>query len=64
MHRRGVTVVSAAIFAIGAAFAAQPTSLQADWDNGLAQQRTLWSPGTASPMSAHDPNESLLTPPR
>jgi len=57
-------VASAAIFAIGAAFAAQPTSLRADWDNGLEQERVPWSPGTASPMSAHDPNESLLTAPR
>ena len=57
-------MASAAIFAIGAAFAAQPTSLQADWDNGVVQERAPWSPGTASPMSAHDPNEALLTPPR
>jgi hypothetical protein len=62
MHRR-VTVASVAVFTIGAAFAAQPTSLRADWDKGLIQQELPWSPGTASPMSAHDPNESLLTPP-
>jgi hypothetical protein len=64
MHRRGVTVVSAAVFAIGAAFAAQPTSLRADWDSGLVHQRAQWNPGAASPMSAYDPNESLLTAPR
>ena len=32
MYRRKVTVIAAAaVFAIGAAFAAQPTSLRADW---------------------------------
>jgi hypothetical protein len=63
MHHRKATVAAAAVFAIGAAFAAQPTSLRADWGEGLVQQMAPWSPGTASPMSAHDPNESLLTPP-
>ena len=64
MHHRRVTVAAAAIFAIGAAFAAQPTSLRADWGGGFGQQELPWSPGTASLMSAHDPDESLLTPPR
>jgi hypothetical protein len=64
MHRRRLTVAAAAVFAIGAAFAAQPTSLRADWGQGLIQHRLPWIPGTASPMSAHDPNETLLTPPR
>jgi hypothetical protein len=64
MHHRRVTVAAAAIFAIGAAFAAQPTSLRADWGAGFGQHELPWSPGTASLMSAHDPDESLLTPPR
>jgi hypothetical protein len=63
MHRK-VMVASMAVFAIGAAFAAQPTSLRADWDKGLTQQQLPWSPGSARPMSAHDPNESLLSPPQ
>jgi hypothetical protein len=63
MHRRRITVAVAAVFAIGAAFAAQPTSLQADWGQA-AVQRSLWIPGSASPMSAHEPYESLLAPPR
>jgi hypothetical protein len=67
MHRRSrrrMTVAAAAVFAIGAAFAAQPTSLRADWGRGL-MQRMPWIPGTASAMSAHDPNSALLTqPPR
>jgi len=45
-------VAVAAVFAIGAAFAAQPTSLQADWGQA-AVQRSPWIPGSASPMSAH-----------
>ena len=63
MHRRRITVAVAAVFAIGAAFAAQPTSLQADWGQA-AVQRSPWIPGSVSPMSAHEPYESLLAPPR
>jgi hypothetical protein len=64
MHRRRVTVAAAAAFAICAAFAAQPTSLRADWGQGRVQQRSPWIPGSASPMSAHEPYEPLLAPPR
>jgi hypothetical protein len=64
MHRRRATVTAAALFAIGAAFAAQPTSLRADWGEGLLQERMQWTPGSLRPMSAHDPNEGLLAPPR
>jgi hypothetical protein len=64
MHRRKVTVAAAAVFAIGAAFAAQPTSLRADWGEGFVLQPTSWSPGTARPMSVHDPNAAVLSPPR
>jgi hypothetical protein len=65
MHRRSVTVAAAAVFAIGAAFAAEPTSLRADWSRELTQQRMPWIPGTASTMSAHDPYSALLAqPPR
>ncbi len=64
MHPRKVTVAAAAVFAIGAAFAAQPTSLRADWGEGLVRQQQPWSPGSASLMSAHDPNQSLLIPPQ
>ena len=64
MHRRRITVAAAAVFAIGAAFAAQPTSLRADWGREITQQRMPWTPGTASAMSAHDPYSTLLMPPR
>jgi hypothetical protein len=65
MYRRRVTVAAAAVFAIGAAFAAQPTSLRADWGRELEQQRMPWIPGTASIMSAHESYGAPLTqPPR
>jgi hypothetical protein len=60
-----MTVAAAAVFAIGAAFAAKPTSLRADWGREPSQQRMPWTPGTASIMSAHDPYSALLIqPPR
>jgi hypothetical protein len=64
MHRRKVTVAAAAVFAIGVAFAAQPTSLRADWSRGVPQQAQPWVPGTNTLMSAHEPAVSVLTPPR
>jgi hypothetical protein len=64
MHRRKVTVTAAAVFAIGVAFAAQPTSLRADWGKGAPRQGSLWVPGTNTLMSAHEPIVPLLTPPR
>ena len=62
MHHRRVTVAAAAVFAIGAAFAAQPTSLRADWGQGFVQEQLPWSPGTYTPMSASDSSELMLTP--
>ena len=64
MHHRKITMAAAAVFAIGAAFAAEPTSLRADWGEGLSQQSQPWSPGTNSLMSAHDPDESIMAPPQ
>jgi hypothetical protein len=64
MHRRRATFAAAAIFAIGAAFAAQPTSHRADWGAHLQQEPPLWVPGTLRPMSASDPNDVILAPPR
>jgi len=64
MYRRKVTViVVTAVFAIGVAFAAQPTSLRADWGDG-PRQGSPWVPGTNTLMSAHEPSFSVLTPPR
>jgi hypothetical protein len=63
MHRRRATIAAAAIFAIGAAFTAEPTALRADWGD-LAPKSGSWTPGTDSVMSAHDPNRTLTAPPQ
>jgi hypothetical protein len=64
MYRRKVTVAAAAVFAIGVAFAAQPTSLRADWGQRMPEQGIPWVPGTNALMSADEPIASVLTPPR
>jgi hypothetical protein len=64
MYRRKVTVIAAAVFAIGVAFAAQPTSLRADWGDGKPQLRSPWVPGTNTLMSVHEPSFAVLSPPR
>jgi hypothetical protein len=65
MYRRKMIMTAAAAFAIGAAFAAQPTSVRADRPNsGVVQQRTPWVPGTNMLMSAHEPSAAPLAPPR
>jgi hypothetical protein len=65
MHRRRATMATAALFAIGAAFAAEPTSLLQDWGQGPMQQsQQPWMPGTNSLMSAHDPDQLILAPPQ
>jgi hypothetical protein len=64
MYRRKVMMTAGAAFVIGAAFAAQPTSVRADRPNGVVQQRTPWVPGTNMLMSAHEPSAAPLAPPR
>ena len=64
MYRRKVIVTAAAVFAFGVAFAAQPTSLRADWRQGVLRQGSSWVPGTNTLMSAYEPSLSVLTPPR
>jgi hypothetical protein len=63
MYRRKVIVTTAAIFAIGVAFAAQPISEHADWSSEGEQQRALWIPGTNMLMSAHEGSIAPLAPP-
>jgi hypothetical protein len=63
MYRRKVTLAAAAVFAIGVAFAAQPTSERAAEGSEKAQQRTPWVPGTNMLMSAHE-TSGALAPPR
>jgi hypothetical protein len=62
MYRRRVTVAAAALFAFGVAFAAQPTSLRADWSERMLRQGSPWVPGTNALMSAHEPIISVLPP--
>jgi hypothetical protein len=64
MYRRKVMVTAAAVFAIGVAFAAQPTSLRADWGEEVPRGVSTWAPGMNTLMSAHEPSMSVLTPPR
>lgn len=64
MYRRKVMLTAAAVFAIGVAFAAQPTSLRADWGARDAHLGSPWVPGTNSLMSAYESNIAVLAPPR
>ncbi len=64
MHSRKVMVAAVAVFAFGVAFAAQPTSLRADWGEAAVRQGQSWVPGTNSLMSAYEPGASDLRPPR
>jgi len=64
MYRRKVMVAAAAVFAIGVAFAAQPTALRADWGKNAPRQEPLWVPGTNALMSAGELSLSALNPPR
>jgi hypothetical protein len=64
MYREKVMVTTAAIFAIGAAFAAQPTSIRADRLNGEAGRPALWTPGTNGVMGAYETSAFPLAPPR
>jgi hypothetical protein len=64
MHRRRASIAAAAIFAIGAAFAAEPTSLRADWGEVTSDRGQPWSPGKHSVMSAHEQGQAEIPPPR
>jgi hypothetical protein len=63
MYRGKVMVTAAAIFAIGAAFGAQPTSVRADRQSGESRQATPWTPGTNAVISAYEPNTLPEAPP-
>ncbi|HEV7614449.1 MAG TPA: hypothetical protein VGO37_21405 [Steroidobacteraceae bacterium] len=64
MYRRKVVLTAAAVFAIAVAFAAQPTSLRADWGEGVSRPGSPWVPGTNTLMSAQEESISILAPPR
>jgi hypothetical protein len=62
MYRGKVTMMAAAVFAIGVAFAAQPTSERADRRDSDTQERNWWIPGTNGVMAVHD-SELYFAPP-
>ena len=65
MYRGKVMVSAVALFAIGAAFAAQPISVRADRLTGeLRQKPTPWTPGTNGVISAYEPTALPMAPPR
>jgi hypothetical protein len=64
MDRRKVIITTAAAFAIGVAFAAQPTSVKADRQSADTPVRDPWVPGTNMVMSAHEATDASLIPPR
>jgi hypothetical protein len=64
MYRGKVMAMAAAVFAIGAAFAAQPTSIRADRLSGEARQQTLWAPGTNGVMSSYETATIPMAPPQ
>jgi hypothetical protein len=61
-HRK-VLLASAAAFAFGLSFAAQPTDTAAQWARD-AETHPHWVPGTAVPMSAYETGMATLAPPR
>jgi hypothetical protein len=53
-----------AVFALGAAFAAEPTSHREDWGQGAFERSLPWNPSGGNVMSAREPNLRLVEPPR
>ncbi len=63
MYRRKVTLAAVALFAIGVAFAAEPTFDPTACSESALQQRALWVPGASMLMSAHEATAASLAPP-
>ena len=64
MTHRKVIVAAAAAIALGAAFAAQPTSDRAGRGAERPQQRALWVPGANMLMSVNESSVGPIAPPR
>jgi hypothetical protein len=64
MYRGKVTLTAVAVFAIGVAFAAQPTSVRADRRSGELQQRAPWAPGTNGVIAVYESSTFPLAPPQ
>jgi hypothetical protein len=54
LHRRKIVLATAAVFAFGLAFAAQPTAFRSDRANAASRWPAQWTPGTTLPMSAYE----------
>ncbi len=63
MYRRGMMMTAAALFTLGVAFAAQPTSEHADRGDSRPQQILPWVPGANMLMSAHESSLGASAPP-
>jgi hypothetical protein len=64
MYRRKVMVTAVALFAIGAAFTAQPISVRADRHRGEVRELVPWAPGTDGVIAAYESSTFPLAPPR
>lgn len=64
MYRRNVTVAAAALFAIGVAFAAQPTSSRTDRAENEARGLAPWTPGKDALMSTRESPQATFARPR
>jgi hypothetical protein len=63
MYRGKAMITAVAVFAIGAAFAAQPVSERADRWGGELKARTPWAPGTNGVISAYESSSLPVAPP-
>jgi len=64
MDRRKVMVTAAALFALGAAFAAQPISVRSDRQPRDVVHPRFWTPGTNSVIAVYETSAFPLAPPR
>ncbi len=63
MHHGKMMLTAMAVFAIGAAFAAQPISSR-DRLQAEARQPATWTPGTNGVIAAYETNAFPMAPPR
>jgi hypothetical protein len=64
MYRGKVMVTAAALFALGAAFAAQPISERSDRQPKDEAHPPYWTPGTNGVIAAYETSAFPLAPPR
>jgi hypothetical protein len=62
MHRRKIMLIGIAVFALGVAFAAQPTLPRASGHQNAPGPESLWVPGSRTLMSAYEPHERMPPP--